>query len=294
MHDELMRGVAADVADGTEGPGLTDAQAAALDGLSGPVPPPPPPPPPAPARGTAFADELIDRPAISAPPPPAEIPALPPDGSVPDPTDPVDWGERPVSDLQMPEHPALTLLHNPGRMKWRAITADRKRRGGKAGRAFQTPRELELAYADYCAMLSASPKWVTEIKTEDSKRTPRYMPATVTGLCHFVGVSTQCWQEWKTPGHRNFRSDLADAMLAIEEACRDSQVAQAVSSTGDAPTLARLAGLAEKRELEVTADAGIGVVAIDAALDILGITQEQVDAEVAKVDSAAHAIGEAK
>lgn len=182
-------------------------------------------------------------------------PVMPTEASaVARPGDPVKWAKRPVDHETLPEHPLVSLLKSPARVKWNAITAARRLSGDLL---IQRPEEILEAFCDYAASLEMEPKWTTkrkrtegqsgetEIDTTASERIAAHMPPTIGGLCGVLGVSTSTWAKW-----RNEREELREAIGMVEAAIKDAQVAMSATKLGDAPTLIRLSGLAEKQEVK--------------------------------------------
>ena len=193
-----------------------------------------------------------------------------------DPFAPVPRPERPVDHHVLPEHPLLTIIGDPGRAKWRAVTSERKRHGQAA---IATEDELRQAFADYAASLDHAAKWATKRKdvnsddgdTRVTEATPMHAPPFINGFCAFMGVSRQAWSEWRDPNSDRHREDLAAAIADIEAEIKATQVAMASSGLGNGNVLTRLAGLADKQEIKqkgaVKVDTTDALAAIKARLE---------------------------
>ena len=194
---------------------------------------------------------------------------------------PVTWPKRPVSHKVLPKHPLLQMVECPGKAKWTAHSDARK---AHSRRVFENVDELLEAFSDYAHSLEASPTHHTKKKRGDTKTTETsviHYPPLLGGFCYFLGIDRQAWVEWRTVGHDNYREDLAPVIRNIEEAMRTSQIGMASAKLGDPNVLARVAGLAERRENENTTKLEVGANE-DAMKKLRGMFESVIEVAQAK------------
>ena len=184
---------------------------------------------------------------------------------------------RPVSADTLPTLPALAMARDPGCIRWRACTKARKARNEQA---IKSAEELMAAFDDWLLFLDTTGiHWVTKRKrreisrggavteeVNDTEDTPRHAPPTKRGFASFIGVGSNTLVEWANPARPSHREDLVPALREIDDALWDNVVAMAAAGLGDPSTLAKLAGLAERREetRETHISVTVGGDAIDA------------------------------
>ena len=115
-------------------------------------------------------------------------------------------------------------------------------------------------------------------------------PVTLEGICAYGGFSAPNWHNWmnKGPAHR---PDLADTMQTIKDMVFDTNFAMAATGEASTPLIKGYLGISDKTETHSTVEVADVTAAKQTALDLLGITQDEIDREVESVDSAKDALG---
>jgi len=159
----------------------------------------------------------------------------------------------------MTEHRDEAGRFLPGNRFWEA----RSSAGPKP--KFADPETLWAACVEYFEWVEANPLHEAKAFAYEGQVTVDYLPKmramTIGGLCLFLDVTQQQWQEWR----RN-RADLLSVITRAEEVIRDQKFTGASAGLLVPNIIARDLGLAEKSELtgkdggpiqteDVTADA---------------------------------------
>ena len=185
-------------------------------------------------------------------------------------------------------HRMSAMLEDEVHLAWRAQTAQRR---AAREHLIKTSDELIQLVRDYCAFLAENPYIHSQPVASGGTWSAKVRnPVTLEGICAFGGFSTALWQKMMNPGPSQ-RADLCETMLAIKDMVFDTNFAMASTGQANAPLIKGYLGITDKTESHTTVEVADVSAAKQSALDLLGITQEDIDKEVASVDSAADALG---
>lgn len=110
------------------------------------------------------------------------------------------------------------------------------------------PDELWAKCVEYFDWLDENP--IIEQKAVAGKgvvNVYRNHPPTIEGLCVHLGVSTKTWWDW-----RNDRPDLVNVIARVDQMIRGDQIVGGLTDQYNSNLTARITGLADKSETDVT------------------------------------------
>lgn len=142
-----------------------------------------------------------------------------------------------------------------------------RNKGGRP-RKFKSPTELIDAFARYCQWAKDNPVTTSERTNKKSRAAMKdgkvmitpdsansttatiARPLSIDGFCAFAGIANWTQLKENYAGTKGFMS----IFTGIERAIREQQTAGGLVGIYDASLTARLTGLAEKKEVTMTAD----------------------------------------
>ena len=113
---------------------------------------------------------------------------------------------------------------------------------------FDTAEQLEDACIQYFEWNEDNPLYKDQLVTFQGSAThepiAQMRAMTIQGLCMFIGVTRQCWNQWKTT-----RPDFVDVIDRVEDAMYRQKFEGASADLLNANIIARDLGLADKKDL---------------------------------------------
>lgn len=166
-------------------------------------------------------------------------------------------GRKALADReQEPPAPVDTEFQDPtlfANKLWQKAAEVRKslaQRSKYNVRLVNSPEEIWDASIEYFKWAESNPLY--EAKVFNGQRglthtaVPKMRAFTIEGLCMFLGISRDTWNEW---GRNPVHSDLADAVRSVNDIIREQKFSGAAVDLLNAGLIARDLGLSEKQEV---------------------------------------------
>lgn len=117
-------------------------------------------------------------------------------------------------------------------------------------RLVNSPEEIWDAAIEYFKWAESNPLYEAKVFNGQRGLThtalPKMRAFTIEGLCMFLGISRDTWNEW---GRNPVHSDLADAVKSVNDIIREQKFSGAAVDLLNAGLIARDLGLSDRQEL---------------------------------------------
>lgn len=120
-----------------------------------------------------------------------------------------------------------------------------RRRSKHAAKAplYSDPEDLRKACEEYFEYVEANPLYATQAISFQGRahnhQVPKPRAMTVTGLCLFIGISTDLWYAWQKSTRREHREDLLNIIAWAAAVIRTQKYEGAAAGLFDARIVAR-------------------------------------------------------
>ena len=120
-------------------------------------------------------------------------------------------------------------------------------------RKYTDPQTLLDACYEYFETCNENP-WIKQDAIRSGQNAgevieiPTQRPYTLVGLCVFIGITRQAWYNWKEEANKDF----VDIITHVEEVIEQNQLEGATVGAYNHNIIARLMGLTDKQEHDVT------------------------------------------
>lgn len=186
-------------------------------------------------------------------------------------------------------HRMAAMLDDEASQAWKRLMRDRRARKEEL---LQSEEELEQLMRDYTTFLAENP-FIHEKPTSGGgtfREKVRSVP-TIEGIAAYSGVTPYFWKKWL---EGRGPEPLRDALEVVRAQIFDTALVMAAGGEANAPLIKSYLGIADRHETNTHLSVSDAEDAKASLLEVLGVTQEELDTQVASIDSARDAVGGAQ